>query len=232
MTDKQQEVRNFLEKAVKDKGFSLNSLSLQLGKNSTYLFHFIKRHSPRRLDEPTRRKLAQILDIPEQRLCDYPVMGGLIQDKLNTISGLLGIGKGKNMYPIEIIDMSGEKQGNFDEMKNNVLGYEYLSPDMLKYYGFTNIENIKIFKNSGDAMAPTINSGDMIWVDTSVKQPSSDGIYLINTDKIVLLRRIQINPFNESLELSADNSAYKTFNIKANEDLDICGKVILLTRKL
>ena len=93
--DKQQQVRDFLEKSVKEKGFSLNSLSLKLGKNSTYLFHFIKRHSPRRLDETTRRKLAQLLDVSEQDLCDFPLPGSLIQDKLSTISNLFNFGKNK-----------------------------------------------------------------------------------------------------------------------------------------
>lgn len=235
MTDKQQEVRDFLEKATKDKGFSLNALSLQLGKNPTYLFHFIKRHSPRRLDEQTRRKLSQILDVAEQKLCDYPLMGGLIQDKLSTISGLLGIGRNKSesdMTEIKVLDMEGQKKGDFSDIMNNVIGSQYLSLEMLQFYGFSDISNIKIIKVSGDAMSPIINNGDLIWLDMSYNKPCSDGIYLINANHTVLLRRIQINPFDDSWELSADNKAYKTFVIGKNERIDICGKVLLTTKKL
>lgn len=233
MTDRQQDVRDFLDKAVRDKGFSLNSLSLQLGKNPTYLFHFIKRHSPRRLDEQTRKKLAQILEVSEQKLCDYPIAGGLIQDKLSTLSGLLGIGKNKSdMIEIDVLDMNGIKKGEFSEIMSNVIGYQALSPEMIKYYGFNNIDDIKIIRNNGDAMAPTINSDDLLWLDISYKKPTADGIYLISTNQNVLLRRIQINPFDNSLDLSADNKSYKSFTITANEPLNICGKVIMITHKM
>ena len=65
--NKLQEVRVFLENTIKEKGLSLNALSLQLGKNSTYLFHFVKRNSPKRLDENTRRKLATILNVDNKK---------------------------------------------------------------------------------------------------------------------------------------------------------------------
>lgn len=233
MNDRLQEVRNFLEDTIKNKGFSLNSLSLQLGKNSTYLFHFIKRHSPRRLDEQTRHKLAQILNISEQKLCDYPIGGNIIQDKLSTISGLLGIGR-EQVTPekVKVIDMDGYYRGNFDMIKKNVIGEEYFSDEMIKHYGFTSINNIIIIKNSGDAMVPCIKPDDMLWVDTSYNKASSDGIYLIEANNTVLLRRIQINPFNGSADLIADNTSYKTYNVKNNNDLKVCGKVVFITHKL
>ena len=55
---------------IVEKGLSLNSLSLSLGKNSSYLQKFVKEKSPRRLDEQVRKGLAQILGIPEQELTD------------------------------------------------------------------------------------------------------------------------------------------------------------------
>ncbi len=242
MTDKQQEVRDFLEHTVKEKGYSLNSLSLKLGKNSTYLFHFVKRHSPRRLDEQSRRLLAEILNVPEQKLCDYPLPGsnfsatlgsGIIQDKLTTISDLLGRGKDKNSLPaVEVIDMEGRAKGNFSKIKNNTAGMEYLSKEMTETYGFNDISKIKILKNVGDAMAPAIGAGDLLWVDTSYNKPTTDGIYLLNTPTNVLIRRLQVNPFDNSLEISADNTAYKTFNIKSTDDVDVAGKVLWVVHRL
>ena len=233
MTDKLQEVRDFLDSAAKTKGLSLNSLSLQLGKNSTYLFHFIKRHSPKRLDEPTRRKLAQILSVPEQRLCDYPINGSLIQDKLSTITGLLGLGKEKdNCFSIEVVDVQGIHRGRFEDVKSNIIGVENLSAEMVRHYGFNNPSLIKILKNIGDAMAPSITSNDMIWVDTSYNNVTGDGIYVINTNNDMIIRRLQVNPLNNSLELSADNPIYKSFELKNAKDIEICGKVLWVMHKI
>jgi phage repressor protein C with HTH and peptisase S24 domain len=233
MIDKQQEVRDFLENTIKDKGLSLNSLSLQIGKNSTYLFHFIKRCSPRRLDEQTRKKLAQILAVSEQKLCDYPLNMSIIQDKLTTITGIFGINKEKPvMHAIDVIDFDGKKKGRFEQLKENVISVEYLSQEMVSLYGLENPSTIKIIKNFGDAMSPSISTNDMLWIDTSYTYPSSDGIYLINTPNGVLLRRIQINPFDSSLELIAENTAYKTIIIKKSKDIEICGKALWVVRKL
>ncbi len=233
MSDKLQEVRNFLEETVKDKGFSLNSLSLQLGKNSTYLFHFIKRHSPRRLDEQTRHKLAQILDVSEQKLCDYPIGGSVIQDKLNTLSGLLGIGKEQTIPDkVKVIDIGGYYRGNFDAAKKNIIGEEYFSEQMIKHYGFTNINNIIIAKNSSDAMVPNIMPDDMLWIDTSYNKATSDGVYLLEANNTLLLRRIQINPFNESADLIADNSSYRPYTVNNISELKVCGRIIFITHKL
>lgn len=232
--DKLQEVRNFLENTVKEKGFSLNALSLQLGKNSTYLFHFIKRNSPKRLDENTRRNLAKILNVDEQSLCDFPLPNSLIQDKLSSLTSLFNFSKQNSaqMIGIDVVDMGGENKGRFEQIKKNIIGKEVLSRELLNHYCATAPENIMIFKVVGDAMSPTINSGDFVWVDLSYSVPASDGIYMISTNSDTIIRRIQINPFDNSADISSDNKSYKPINIKDIKSLNICGKVCFLAHKL
>ncbi|MCQ2741123.1 MAG: hypothetical protein MJ210_03285 [Alphaproteobacteria bacterium] len=232
--DKLQQVRDFLEETIKEKGISLNALSLRLGKNSTYLFHFIKRHSPKRLDETVRHQLAQILDVDEQRLCDFPLEQHLIQDKLSTLSNFFNLSKEKteDLIAIDVIDMEGAYHGRFEDIKNNVIGKEFMSSSVYSLCTASNPKNIKIIRATGETMAPTINSGDFLWVDLSYKNIISDGIYLINTQNDAIFRRVQVNPFDNSLEISADNKSYKSFTIKEANDLEVCGKVIFLSTKL
>lgn len=52
--DKLSEIRNNIDKLLNKKGFSLNDASIKIGQNSTYLFQFINRGSPKRLKEETR----------------------------------------------------------------------------------------------------------------------------------------------------------------------------------
>ena len=232
--DKLQEVRVFLENAIKEKGFSLNALSLQLGKNSTYLFHFIKRNSPKRLDENTRRKLSKILNVEEQSLCDFPLPNTLVQDKLSSLTSLFNFSKQDDlkMISIDVVDMGGANKGKFEQIKKNIIGKEILSQDLLGHYCSANPKNLMIFKVVGDAMSPTINSGDFVWVDLSYSIPSSDGIYMISTNSDTIIRRIQLNPFDNSADISSDNTSYKPINIKDIKNLNICGKVCYLTHKL
>lgn len=232
--DRQQQVRDFLENTIKEKGFSLNSLSLKIGKNSTYLFHFIKRNSPRRLDETARRQLAQILNVAEQDLCDFTLPTSVIPDKLNTLSNFFGFGKNQtsDIVSIDVLDMAGPHKGRFEQIKKNIIGKHFLSKDLLTEYSSAQPENLKILKSIGDAMSPTIISGDLLWVDLSYNVPSSDGIYVLNTNGDTVIRRLQINPFDSSIEVSADNKTYKSYNIGDCKNLNICGKVISITHKI
>ncbi|MBE6454706.1 MAG: S24 family peptidase [Alphaproteobacteria bacterium] len=232
--DKQQQIRDFLENKIKEKGMSLNSLSLKLGKNSTYLFHFIKRKSPKRLDETARRKLALILEVSEQELCDFPLPSSIIQDKFSTISNLFNFGKTNtsDIVAIDVVDMDGPNKGRFEKVKNNIVGQEFMTSDVVKMYTSSDPRNIKIIKVSGEAMAPTINHGDIVWLDMSYSTPVSDGVYIINTAGDVVIRRLQINPFDNSIEVSADNKAYKAFNITDYKSLNICGKVVFISRRM
>ena len=231
--DKQQQVRDFLEKTAKEKGLSLNSLSLRVGKNSTYLFHFVKRHSPRRLDETVRRKLAHILDVSEQDLCDFPLPVSIIQDKFSAISSLFNFGKNtpENLITIDILDMDGPQKGRFDAVKNNIIGQELMTPEVFSLYTTSRPEHIKILKAAGESMTPTINPGDMVWLDTSYSSPAADGIYLLDTSSDCIIKRLQTNPFDNSVEVSSDNKSYKTFTTTDYKKLSICGKIILIARK-
>ena len=232
--DKLNEVRVFLENKIKEKGLSLNALSLQVGKNSTYLFHFIKRKSPKRLDENTRRKLAKILSVDEQCLCDFPLPSSLIQDKLSTLTSIFNFSKQSNeqMYAIDVVDMGGENKGKFEHIKKNIIGREIFSDNLLNLHCSAKPEFLKIFKVVGDAMSPTINQDDFVWVDLSYSIPSSDGIYMISTNTDTIIRRIQVNPFDNSAYISADNPSYKSINVKAPKNLNICGKICCIVHRM
>ena len=81
-------------------------------------------------------------------------------------------------------------------------------------------------------MSPTINAGDFVWVDLSYSVPTSDGIYLISTNSDTIIRRIQINPFDNSADISSDNTSYKPINVKDIKNLNICGKICYLAHKI
>ena len=60
-------IREHIDEIIKQKGFSYNKLSILIGKQQSYMFQFIKRKTPKRLDEVTRRQLAEILDVDDRK---------------------------------------------------------------------------------------------------------------------------------------------------------------------
>src|SRR5688500_4958144 len=60
--------RSLLLDLARQRGVSLSALSEMIGRNASYLQQFIRKGSPRRLEERDRRTLAQFFGVPETRL--------------------------------------------------------------------------------------------------------------------------------------------------------------------
>lgn len=86
----------------------------------------------------------------------------------------------------------------------------------------------------GDAMAPCIPAGSLLLIDRiDVRDPPSDGIYLIFTDGQMTVRRIQKN-FDGSVRLLADNKAYTDQLVSREQlpELNIAGRVVWIAHPL
>ena len=66
-------VRERINQLILNSGLNYRVISLMMGKSEAYMQHFIKLRSPLRLKEIDRKKLAQILHVPEQELTDIPL---------------------------------------------------------------------------------------------------------------------------------------------------------------
>ena len=64
----QSDARNRLGELSKERGASLASLSELLGRNPSYLQQFIKKGSPRKLEEGDRKTLAEFFGVDESEL--------------------------------------------------------------------------------------------------------------------------------------------------------------------
>lgn len=61
-------VRKLIADRLAELGLQMKDVSLQIGRNDTYLHQFMKRGVPVELREPERLKLAEILKVPENDL--------------------------------------------------------------------------------------------------------------------------------------------------------------------
>ncbi len=66
--DDSQDARTALERLIADRGENYADLSRLIGRNPAYIQQFIKRGTPRKLDEDDRRVLARYFGVSEQML--------------------------------------------------------------------------------------------------------------------------------------------------------------------
>ena len=73
-------VREELDRLIQQRNYGYAAISRLLGRNASYIQQFIKRGSPRKLDDEDRRKLASFFGVDEQTLGGpaLPVNDGLV----------------------------------------------------------------------------------------------------------------------------------------------------------
>lgn len=138
----------------------------------------------------------------------------------------------EKMIAIDVLNVEACCGNGIENFGENVIGRHLMSLPALRELTAAAPENIKIIKAIGDSMIPTINPDDMVWVDISFKHPSSDGLYLICVGNDLLIKRIQINPFDNSAEIKSDNPQYNGFKYNNFEDINVIGRIIYHVRKI
>lgn len=131
-----------------------------------------------------------------------------------------------NLVSIDVLDAVACCGNGIENFSENVIGQHMMTLPALREFTSSAPENIKIIKAIGDSMIPTINSGDLVWIDVSEKTPSSDGLYLLCIGRDLMIKRIQINPFNNSATVKSDNPRYAVFEKENFADIQVMGKVI------
>ncbi|MCK5109914.1 MAG: helix-turn-helix transcriptional regulator [Arcobacteraceae bacterium] len=86
------------------------------------------------------------------------------------------------------------------------------------------VKTIEAINVTGESMEPSLNDGDIIFVDVSKNHYSKDGIYAIYTDDGLLVKRIQKRADGQ-FDIISDNQVFSNQTISKN-DLTIYGKVV------
>lgn len=92
----------------------------------------------------------------------------------------------------------------------------------------SNLSNLRLMNITSDNMAPTINKGDVIIIDTSVTTIQSEGIYFVEANDQKFVKRAQ-RKMNGSLLLIDDNSRYShsTLSLEEQAKLNVIGKCLI-----
>lgn len=223
--EKIKQVKARVGELIREKGLSLNSLSLQFGKSGTYLHKFINFDSPKRLDEEVRMKLAAILEVDEQELTDLPItptpahMAGvsLIADKIASLFNK------EDIVTIDMVDATACCGDGVENLPEKICGHWRLPLAEFKSLASGNPNDIKMLRVQGDSMQPTINEGDFVWVDISNNFVGSDGIYLIRMATGLAVKRLQAGLSN--VVIKSDNPTYSDITAEVGE-LKIVGRVV------
>lgn len=195
-----------------ERSVSLSQLSRLIGKNSSYLQQFVRKGSPRKLEETDRRKLARFFDVEEGELGapkeNYLMHGGWSSDGdwVNVPRLALGASAG----PGAVAD--GERAIGVLSFSRSWLRDQGLDPAKLNAIVVT-----------GDSMEPLLRDGDEILVDCTPR-PLCDGVYVVRLDDTLLVKRIDAGRPDRIMLLS-QNEIYPPIEVD-RRDVTVIGRVV------
>jgi hypothetical protein len=198
------------------RGVSLAGLSEMIGRNSSYLQQFIRKGSPRKLEEGDRRKLAQFFGVPESELGGAedisrvfaPARGDWIEVPRLALGAAAGPGA------------LGADERPFDSFR--------FSRRWLKEQGLSDGQ-LSTIRVQGDSMEPVLHDGDEILVDRA-QRTLRDGIHVVRVGEALMVKRLAAAGPGRATLLS-QNLAYPPVEVSLAE-IEIVGRVVWKSGRL
>lgn len=206
-------VREELDRLIQQRRLGYSSISRMIGRNSSYIQQFIKRGSPRKLDDDDRRTLAGFFGVDEQVLGGppAPMRDGLIEIPVLNVDASAGFGA------IAESETAHTRFG-FDER-------------WLGRLTRAKSASLSIIHVLGDSMEPTLSDGDEVLVDASDQGSRlRDGIYVLRADDALVVKRVTLKPGGRKITISSDNSAYPSWDDVDRSEIHVVGRVIWFGR--
>ncbi len=198
-----------------ERGVSLSALSALIGRNTSYLQQFVRKGSPRKLEEGDRLTLARFFGVAESLLLGE-IRGGE-KEKSSISSRTAG-----NWVDVPRLAVDASAGPGAFAGAEQPFGALRFSGDWLRGMGL-NPARLTTIAVAGDSMHPTLNDGDEILVDQS-HQALRDGIHVVRVGDSLLVKRLD-TALPGRVRLKSDNTAYDPIDL-APEDVAVIGRVV------
>jgi len=209
------EPRKVLERLCAERGEDFAGLSRLIGRNPAYIQQFIRRGTPKRLPEEERRKLARYFGIPES------LLGGP--------AGSQSLG----LVPVARSRAGASAGPGADGSDDEGRPFFAFDQQWLRHLTRAPADALSMIKVQGDSMAPTLNDGDDILIDTSdCGQALRDGIYVLRIEDSLHVKRLAVHPLGRAVTVQSDNPAYPDWPDCKLDTIHCIGRVIWAGRRV
>ncbi|EKZ6402246.1 TPA: helix-turn-helix transcriptional regulator [Klebsiella aerogenes] len=135
-----------------------------------------------------------------------------------------------DVFRVEVLDLTvSAGPGSFmiSEFVEVLHAIEFTTEHARSLFGNRSQADVKVMTVDGDSMCPTIQSGDRLFFDVSVRNFKVDGVYAFVFGQHFHVKRLQMQGLQ--LAVLSDNPAYKDWYVtEENQDqLYIMGKALI-----
>ncbi|EMH4653052.1 hypothetical protein V6N77_004437 [Klebsiella oxytoca] len=135
-----------------------------------------------------------------------------------------------DVYRVEVLDLSvsaGPGSYMLSDYVEVLYAIEFTTEHARVLFGNRDPADVKVMTVNGDSMAPTLVSGDRLFVDISVRHFQTDGVYSFVYGKTFHVKRLQMQ--GDKLAVLSDNPAYEKWYISEDtqDSLYVMGKALI-----
>ena len=205
------DARTSLLELAAARGVSLAALSALIGRNAAYLQQFVRKGSPRKLEEGDRRVLARYFGVGEAELGAPDA----VNDR-NADAGWAEIPR------LAAVASAGPGALAADEA---AIGMVQFSAGWLRGQGL-DPAFLSAIAVAGDSMEPLLHDGDEILVDTTPGPAGGQkpGIHVVRIADALLVKRVEW-PAPGRIRLVSENPAYVPLELPGAE-VAVLGRVV------
>ena len=199
-------------------GASLSGLSELIGRNATYLQQFVRKGSPRKLEETDRRTLARFFGVNESEL----------RAPVENSSAVVGKPARREWIDVPRLALGASAGPGLLAGEELPIGAFRFGARWLREQGLDPAQ-LSAIRVEGDSMETTLRDGDEILVDRTPR-PWRDGIHVVRTGDALLVKRLDTGRPGV-IALVSDNPAYRTLEL-VREEVQVIGRVVWKSGRL
>lgn len=175
----------------------------------------------------------------------HPYLLGLSQSLGVTVEELISIVSGKNIAVAPPKSIAHRAAPTDDTIRFECFKARDMASRSAKPLGGISIDksiglaiptsNAKWVQADDDAMRPVIGRGDVVLVDTSVRDVAGSGIYFLRgsgTGATPMLRRVSVKPAAGKIDIAAEDPAHGVEENIAPDSVDILGLALMVLKFL
>lgn len=135
-----------------------------------------------------------------------------------------------DIFRIDVLDLSvsaGPGTYLISDYVEVLYAIEFTTEHARSLFGNRSSEDVKVMTVNGDSMSPTLISGDRLFVDVSVRNFQTDGVYSFVYGKTFHVKRLQMQ--GNRLAVLSDNPTYEKWYIEedSQDQLYVMGKALI-----
>lgn len=251
-------VRRALQELIDQRDVDYKTVSLAIGRNHSYIQQFLKRGMPAKLPEDVREALGHYFKVSPELFRDLSTMAKRGAAKRASTSKvdekrLARELAGYTAVPGAHLSVAEDSFSVDDEDYVFVSGYDasvsagpgsmvsneqtplYRNAfrlDWLRSLTMTTPNRLAVLRVVGDSMEPTLHHGDHVLVDRSVDIFGHDGLYVLNKNSALFVKRVHCTKGSGLVDIISDNQLYPAETNQDPDQFRVEGRVIWLGRNV